>query len=548
MIKPKRNSKSVKAFLNLRVLTRDGVELATHVYMPNSEGPFPVMLVRTPYDALAKGAGVLKWPDRGYAYVVQDVRGRFLSDGDFYPWFNEVDDAEDTLNWLCEQPWCNGAVTMYGGSYPGVTQNGAAMTGHPALKCFTPALIGAEFYHTAYWGGAFRLSWQIAWTLNLPEGTDRVELRNKLPLRDLDVIGGKKVPYWRDELAHPTMDEFWQKRSMSKHFSKIKAPAFIRTGWHDFFICDAFDLFNGLRQEGGSQQVRDHTRILIGPWPHDINRSKVGEIDFGIEAVVSDLEELEFSFMDYFTCGREGYDLNAAPIRLFVMGANKWRDEYEWPLARTVYTEMFLSSGGKANSANGDGVLAKTPSGIEDHFEYDPANPVPTLGGAWDFTNAGSFDQIENESRNDVLVYTSEKLSVDTEVTGSVVIKLFASSSASDTDFTAKLIDLSDDNKAMSVTDGIIRARYRKLDGSEKLLTPGVIYEFSIKCNPTAYLFKKGHQIRLEISSSNFPAFSRNLNTGGEIATESEIVIAKQTIYHSAEYPSKIVLPIIPPR
>lgn len=546
-MKLNRDSKSVKALLNLRLLMRDGVELATHVYMPNSKGPFPVMFVRTPYEAIGKGAEVLKWPERDYAYVVQDVRGRFLSDGDFYPWFNEIDDAEDTLNWLCEQPWCNGSVTMYGGSYPGATQNGAAMTGHPALKCFTPALIGSEFYHTAYFGGAFRLSWQVSWTLKLYEDTDKDELINKLPLLDLDIIGGEEVPYWRDELAHPTWDEFWHKSSMAKHFSKIKAPAFIRTGWHDFFICDAFDLYNGLRKKGGTEQVRDYTRMLIGPWPHDINQSKVGEVDFGLESVVSDLEEQEFAFIDYFTDGREGYDFNVAPIRLFVMGANKWRDEHEWPLARTVYTDMFLSSGGKANSANGDGGLGEASSGIEDHFEYDPVTPVPTLGGAWDFTNIGSFDQVENESRSDVLIYTSDKLTTDTEVTGSVEIKLFASSSARDTDFTAKLIDLTDDNKAMSVTDGIIRARYRRLDGSEKLLIPGEVYEFSIQCNPTSYLFKKGDRIRLEISSSNFPAFSRNLNTGGDIATETEIVIAEQKIYHSAEYPSKIILPIIPP-
>lgn len=543
-MKKNRDSKSVKALLNLRVPMRDGVELATHVYMPDSKGPFPVMLTRTPYEAIGKGAEVLKWPEREYAYVVQDVRGRFLSDGDFYPWFNEIDDAEDTLNWLCEQPWCNGAVTMYGGSYPGATQNGAAMTGHPALKCFTPALIGAEFYHTAYWGGAFRLSWQI-WALNSHEDTNTDELKNKLPLIDLDVIGGEKAPYWRDGLAHPTQDEFWHKCSMAKHFSKIEAPAFIRTGWHDLFVCDAFDLYNGLRKKGGTQQARDHTRILIGPWPHDINQSKVGEVDFGLEAVVSDLEKQELLFMDYFTAGREGYDLHAAPIRLFIMGANKWRDEYEWPLARTVYTDMFLSSGGNANTANGDGVLDKISDGIEDHFEYNPANPVPTLGGAWDFTNIGSFDQVENESRSDVLVYTSKKLTSDTEVTGSVEIKLFASSSTRDTDFTAKLIDLTDDNKAMSVTDGIIRARYRRLDGSEELLTPGEVYEFSIQCNPTSYLFQKGHRIRLEISSSNFPAFSRNLNTGGEIATETKIVIAEQKIYHTADYPSKILLPII---
>jgi len=538
---------TVRASLNLRVAMRDGTELATHVYLPDAAGPFPVLFTRTPYDALGKGAGVLEWPGRGYAYVVQDVRGRFLSGGDWYPWFNEKDDGRDTLDWIASQPWCNGNIAMYGGSYVAATQLAAAMPGHPALKCFTPCLFGTEFYHTAYWGGAFRLSWQTSWTVNVKTAANQDEIRKHLPLIDIDVFaGGKEVQYWRDALAHPRLDQFWQPSSMAAHFSSVQAPAFIRTGWFDHFICDTFDLFNGLRQHGCNETVRNSTRIIVGPWPHNINQRVVGEEDFGPQAVISDLYAQEIASIDHFTAGKSGYDLQAAPIRIFVMGANQWRDEQEWPLARTVWTDVFLSSGGKANTSAGDGRLGTEPGGPADSFDYDPAEPVPTKGGAWDFVNVGPCDQRETELRKDVLVYTSSELEQATEVTGPVEVRLFASSSAVDTDFTVKLVDVRPDGRAMSVTDGICRARYRNSNGPDAFLTPGEVTEFTIRCNPTAYVFKPGHRMRLEIASSNFPAFSRNLNTGNDIATDTVMQTARQRVFHSQEHPSHIILPIIP--
>jgi uncharacterized protein len=535
---------TVKSFINLRVPMRDGTELATHVFLPDSEGPFPVLLVRTPYDA----RGYLKsdeWPGRGYAYVAQDVRGCFLSDGDFYPWFNEMADGEDTLNWIAAQPWCNGNIAMYGGSYVAATQLAASVTGRPALKCFTPCLIGSEYYHTSYWGGAFRLGWQSGWVLKPKEGADRDEIKRHLPLVDADLLAaGRENKYWRDALNHPQYDGFWKPMSMAEHFGKVQTPAFIRTGWFDTFVCDVFDLYNGLRKHGGSEDGRKYTRVIVGPWPHNINQQLVGEEDFGPAAAIEDLYEQEIAFIDQFTRGKPGYDLNAAPIRIFVMGTNKWRDEYEWPLARTVWTDSFLSSGGKANTALGDGALSSAPSGPGDSFNYDPSNPSPTKGGAWDST-CGPCDQRETEKRQDVLVYTANELPNDLEVTGPIVVRLFAASSAVDTDFTAKLVDLRPDGRAMSVTDGIIRARYRNLNGREEFLTPGKVYEFIIECNPTSYAFLKGHRMRLEISSSNFPAFARNLNTGNDTATDAKVNEARQTIFHSKEYPSRIILPVI---
>jgi putative CocE/NonD family hydrolase len=523
---------------------RDGVELATHIYLPEGDGPFPVFLMRTPYDAMSKGRDALEWPGRGYALVTQDVRGRFISDGEFYPWFNEKNDGEDTLEWISNQPWCDGNVAMYGGSYPGATQVAAAVSGHPALKCFTPALIGSAYYHVSYWGGAFRLYWQTSWALAPKEGVDRAEVNKHLPLIDSDVFSSdKEVPYWRGALNHPHLDDFWKPTTHTELFKDVKAPAFIRTGWFDLFVCDVFDMFNGIRNQAASEEARQFTRIIVGPWPHNINQRVVGEEDFGEVALINDLYEQEIAYIGQ--CVKGQYETGVAPIRIFVMGTNQWRDEYEWPLARTNWTELFLSSGGNANTSAGDGTLGSAASGAPDSFDYDPADPVPTNGGAWEFVNIGPRDQSELELRKDVLVYTSDELEDDLEVTGPVEVKLFASSSARDTDFTAKLVDVRPDGKAMSVTDGIIRARYRHQNGTEELLEAGQVYEFTIRCNPTAMVFKKGHKLRLEISSSNFPVFSRNLNTGNDIPTDTEMEVAHQTIYHSAEYPSRIILPVI---
>jgi putative CocE/NonD family hydrolase len=516
---------------------RDGIELSTNIYLPDGPGPFPVLLVRTPYDALSKGSGVLEWPARGFAYVAQDVRGRFQSDGEWYPWFHEINDGEDTLNWLAAQEWCDGHVAMYGGSYPGATQVAAALCGHPALKCVTPCLIGGSAYHTAYWGGALRLQWQLAWTLPRREEPDLETVQRHVPMRDLDQFaGGKEVPYWQDLLRHPVPDAFWQPYNFIHNVAQVRVPMFMRTGWFDLFVGDALDSFSALKNKGGSEAARRFSRLIVGPWPHNINQQIVGEEDFGESAVITDLYEQEVAYLE--SCTRAPYqpEANAAPIRLFVMGVNQWRDEHEWPLTRTAWTKYFLAE---------DGVLGDAPSGGFDEFDYDPENPVPTCGGAWNFGD-GPRDQTAIEARDDVLVYSTEVLSQDTEVTGPIEAHIFASTSARDTDFTVKLVDVRADGRAMSVTDGIVRGRYRDPAHGEELLTPGEVYEFIIHCNPTAYVFLKGHKIRIEISSSNFPAFARNLNSGESIADESVSQIAHQTVHHSSEYPSHLILPVIP--
>lgn len=540
-----------KHFDNIRVKMRDGITLSTNVFLPEQSGPVPVMLIRTPYNASTSTSESAKeWTDHGYAVVYQDVRGRFRSEGEDIPWTAETLDAEDVLNWLVKQPWCNGKVGMYGGSYLGFTQVAASRTGHPALRMTTPTLIGADRYHTSYWGGALRHGRLSRWLLRSPvkaHDSDLEALDGHLPLSTLDTfMCGKEIPYWHDVLAHPAYDDFWKKQALSNDLGKIQAPAFIRTGWFDLFICDAFDLYNGIHQKAGSETARKNTRMIVGPWPHDINKIDFCEADFGAKAQLLDLFKEEVAYAGKFLKDDAKADISAAPIRLFVMGANEWRDEYEWPLARTQWTKFYLASGGKANTGKGDGKLASAASGSADRFNYDPSNPVPTNGGAWCFVNLGLRDQQELEKREDILVYTSEPLKAPTEVTGPITAELYISSSAPDTDFTVKLVDVAPDGKAMGITDGIVRARYRNQVPEGELLKQGEVYRVTIKCPPTSYLFKEGHRIRVDVSSSNFPVFARNLNSGLLPSEEKDPIVARQTIYHTEEYPSHIVLPIIP--
>ncbi len=534
----------IDAQLNVRVKMRDGVELSTFVYIPEGKGPWPVMLCRTPYGAMCKGDGVYEWPDREYVYVGQDCRGRGLSEGDFSAWIQEVNDGEDMMKWLHSQVWCNGHVCMYGGSYPGGTQNGLALSGDNYLSCITPCLCGPECYHTMYNGGALRLRWQLGWLVG--QCSER-----HLPLNAMDMAAtGKVNKFWREALTHPTEDEFWQPSSMLLNLNRIKAPMFMRSGWFDLFIFGMLEQFAGVRKHAGSDAARKYSRLIVGPWPHDINRTNIGDVVYPDHAKILDLYEQEKAYMDYFTAERGDYNPEVAPLKIFVMGVNQWRDEYEWPLARTRWTKCFISSNGKANSCNGDGRLSfqSDPGASDcDKFKYDPMNPVPTCGGAWDFSErAGQHYQDEIEKRQDVLVYTGDVLKENLEITGKVEAHIFASSSAPDTDFTVKLVDCDENGRPLSITDGIIRARYRNNKPEGELLEPGKVYEFIIVCNPTSYTLLAGHRLRIEISSSNFPAFARNLNTAELPDSGVNMAVAEQQIMHCSEYQSYINLPIIP--
>ncbi|MCS7025862.1 MAG: CocE/NonD family hydrolase [Bryobacteraceae bacterium] len=535
----------------LRIPMRDGVLLAAHLFRPTQAQRLPVLLLRTPYGKSRSLPPNLKpFFENGYAIVIQDVRGRYDSQGVFDPLGQEPQDGDDTLRWIAKQPWSNGNIGMLGGSYLGIVQWKAALTGNPHLKCIFPVVSGYDDYFDRFYstGGAMRLGHRLMWlaaNLRAPAYAppNFWVYVTHLPLREADRLAtGQGSELFQTALDHPSYDEFWKSVSTKQQLARINIPVFSVGGWYDTFVQSDLEAFAELRRLG--REV--HT--MIGPWPHNMSAG-FEKFDFGPESRAP-ISKYQMQWFDRHLRGRESPPL--PPLRLFVMGVNKWREEQQWPLARAVPTAFYFHSRKGANSLAGDGRLMRRPPqrSHQDRFTYDPNNPVPTQGGAtccnpkvfpW-----GPQDQTPVENRRDVLVYTSPELDHDLEVTGPIKASLFVSTTARDTDFTAKLVDVYPDGRAINLTDGILRLRYR--DSLEKpvLAEPGKIYPITIDVGVTSNVFRAGHRIRVEISSSNFPRFDRNLNTGGIHGSESTGRIAEQTLYLGPSHPSHILLPLIP--
>ncbi|HWQ52727.1 MAG TPA: CocE/NonD family hydrolase [Bryobacteraceae bacterium] len=530
---------------------RDGVHLSTNVFRPRRPARVPTILIRTPYrkgDAISSN-----WQafiDHGYAVVVQDVRGRFESEGVFRPLDQEGPDGYDTIEWIARQPWSDGKVGMTGGSYLGIVQWKAALTGNPHLKAIFPWVSGNDDYFDRFYspGGAVKLGQRLVWMAeNLRIPGYRPDFNRyiwHLPLRTSDrAATGDTSPMFHDAISHPAYDDFWRRISTRASITRVKAAVFSVGGWYDNFVRGDLESMAVLRRISGVH------RILIGPWAHDM-RYRFEGVDFGPGSTVP-LRTLQLMWFDQWLKGKDTAVLSEAPVRVFVMGANRWREDHQWPPADARMTPWYLQSHGRANTLSGDGILGAHPTRQRppDRFVYDPQKPVPTRGGAvccnprllpW-----GPLDQRPVESRRDVLVYTSQPLPRDMEVTGPVQAVLWVSTSAPDTDFTAKLVDVFPDGQARILTDGILRLRYR--DSLERPLraTPGEIYRIAIDAGVTSNLFRKGHRMRLEVSSSNFPRFDRNLNTGGSIPDETRSRKAEQIVYHDPAHPSHVLLPVI---
>ena len=555
------------------VRMRDGVILRADVFRPVTDGRFPVLLQRTPYNKAnynANGAPfAIRAASRGYAVVLQDVRGRFASDGEWYPFRHEVEDGYDTVEWAAAQPWSNGKVGMFGWSYLGVTQFSAAMAQPPHLVCLFPVVAACDYHEEWTWrAGAFQQFFNQSWAgfRLAPDTMDRRVKKSanamnwvrKLPLADYPFFETGSVrdlaPYYFDWLAHPDYDDYWRQWAVSERFGSIQVPAWHVGGWYDIFLNGTLRNYAGIKANGGSEAARRGQRLTIGPWYHDaasFRDGMAGEADFGPPAR-SNEEDQMLRWFDYMLKGLANGVAEEKPVRIFVMGENVWREEDDWPLARACETRFHLHSNGGANSLRGDGVLSEAPPGAEppDTFAYDPADPVPTRGGGnccdHDHLAPGVYDQRPAELRQDVLVYSTVPLAEDTEVTGPVHAELFVSSSVVDTDFTAKLVDVFPDGFARNVADGILRLRYRASRLRAELMRPGQIYRISVDLWATANVFLKGHRIRLEISSSNFPRYDRNLNTGEDIGSATRAVPANQTVYHDQDRPSALILPIVP--
>ena len=572
----------VRVERNVAVPMRDGAVLRADVFRPEPEGRYPVLLTRTPYDkSLANLSYGWLQPIRpaseGYVVVVQDVRGRFASEGTFRPFHQELDDGFDTVEWVARQPWSNGRVGMYGISYLGATQWLAAAAQPPNLQAIFPGLTGSDFYDGwTYQGGAFELGFNLTWTallLAMPEMArlklppeqvqsltaglggvvfDHWPALRHLPLRDLPAFAHEAVaPYYKEWLDHPLRDAYWEPVTIESAHPRIHTPAYNLGGWFDLFIRGTLRNFSGMRQAGATDLARTGQKLIVGPWYHGATlTASAGQTVFGVAAQVL-LEELHMRWFDRWLKDIENGIDTEPPVQAFTMGTNTWSTFADWPPPEARLTPWYLHSNGAAATARGDGALSPEPPAAErpDTFVYDPLNPCPTVGGPlFPFpldVPPGQFDQARVEERPDVLCYTSAPLQRDLEVAGPLEVRLWASSLSPDTDFTAKLVDVFPDGTALNLADGIARARYHRGYESVNLLQPGVPVELAIDLSGTANVFRAGHRIRLEVSSSNFPRFDRNLNTGRLAATDADPQVAVNTVFHDATRPSHVVLPVI---
>jgi uncharacterized protein len=370
------------------------------------------------------------------------------------------------------------------------------------------------------------------------------------PLRPKDP---RVAPYFFDWLKHPNNDAYWRRWSIRGRYKDITVPSLNFDGWYDIFINGALHNFNGMRTQGGSRAAREGTRLVVGPWLHIPWSQTVGQINFGPGAA-NPIDALQLRWFDHWLKGIHNGMSKTPKVKIFVMGTNKWRTADKWPLPGTHYRNYYLHSRGKANSVKGNGWLSTTPArrarrrqAATDRYAYNPARPVPSIGGRFQASvPGGPYDQRPLLRRRDVLVFTTPRLRHNLNVIGPITVTLYASSSARDTDWTAKLDDVYRDGRSMLIEYGIQRARYRKSETHPTLIHPGRIYKYTIHVWPTANAFKAGHRIRLEISSSNFPMYDRNLNTGHPFASDTTLKIARQTIYHDAAHPSRVRLPIAP--
>ena len=578
-------SQALKMETNVAVPMRDGTILYADIYRPEESGPFPVLLQRTPYDKTMPLSlsmlDPLKAARHGYVVVIQDTRGRYTSGGEFYPFRDDLHDGYDTVEWAASQPWSSGKVGMYGNSYVGATQWQAAKACPPHLAAIAPRVTASNYHEGwAYQGGAFELGFNVSWTLgnltlaNFPSLAARKQLPQSrrvqlaqavdamdsvfrfLPLQALPHLQDGLADYFYDWLSHPDYDDYWKHLSIEESHARITVPALNIGGWYDIFLGGTLRNYLGMREQGATQEARQGQKLLLGPWQHGASRGPgiAGDHYFGLgsDPLAIDLDGVLLRWFDYWLKGAHNGIMDEPPVRIFVMGDNVWRDEPAWPLARARFVNYYFHSQGKANATSGHGVLSPQPPGDEppDVFLYNPADPVPTRGGplcchAY-FMAGGAYDQQEIERRQDVLVYSTPPLERDVEVTGPITVTLWAATSAPDTDFTAKLVDVCEHGCARNLTDGIRRARYRDSRSTPSLVEPGRAYGYTIDLWATSNVFKAGHRIRLYFSSSNFPRFNRNLNTGEPILGATRMEKARQTIYHDAGHPSAIILPVIP--
>ena len=544
----------VRVETNVRVPMRDGVRLATDLYFPEGAGDkVPAIMIRTPYNRKARTDAPRMFAGQGYVVAVQDVRGKFDSEGRFTVSANDTNDGSDMLDWIAAQAWSTGKIGTYGCSYLGEDQIELSKLRNPHHTAMIPQAAGGAYrFADLLEGGAVGLSEAAPWFLkwgskvdSAPETpkVDLAQMFRTLPLVEMVKKAGATDTDFEDFVSHEPADPWWDRFGYVDKRHHFNTPALQICSWYDSVVNEAFLLAKLMRENGENARARANQFVVIAPTTHcafdsATEHTVVGKRELGDAQF--DYYNLYLRWYDYWLKGVDNGMTTAPKVQIYVMGANKWRSENEWPLARTRFTKYYLHSDGHANSLGGDGVLsAEAPRDeASDQFRYDPKDPVPTVG-------EGAQDQSEVERRTDVLVYSTPPLKAGVELTGTMELVLFVGSSARDTDFTAKLVDVYPNGTAFNLQDGVLRVRYREGFNKKVWMKPGEVYPLKIDLHATSNYFPAGHRIRLEVSSSNFPRFDRNLNTGGNNYDESEGSIATNVVCHSRDRLSYIVLPVI---
>lgn len=564
-----------RLMINIPVPMRDGVNLSADIWLPASsqgDGPWPTLLLRTIYDNQEPRymGWTRKFIERGYAVVVQDCRGRGDSGGEWDPYVCELNDGYDTHEWVGQQSWCDGNVGTFGLSYPGFTQTLPASLRSKYLKAVAPIASQQDNYGHHRVNGVIHHSVSLTFLNMLGHSMqseslkhyDQQEFFKTLPIDTAMEVVTRTHPYYKGVIDHEQYDDWWDSYSLRNKYSEMAVPSLFITGWFDSLSHENFKLFNGWTTQARTEDARKKTKLIVGPWSHQVSpwgREPMGENGeyqdrtFGRQGLW-DIVDMHTHWYDQRLKGIDTGIDDEPPIKLFVMGQNEWRYENEWPLARTEWTKYYLH--GTGDSAGTGGWLSTDLAAIDetaDRFTYDPADPVPSWGAQYQSLDlCGPRDRTAIEQRADVLTFTSAVLTQAVEVTGPVTATIWASSDTLDTDFTAALVDVEpaaedgEEGRPIILCEGIVRARFRNGTDNPEMMAPGEIYEFDIDMWDTSNLFEEGHRIRVEISSSNFPRYNRNLNSGNPIATDTEITVANQQVYHDSLHPSHITLPVIP--
>ncbi len=510
-----------------KIAMRDGTLLATDLYLPQGDGPFPVILTRTPYGRVKRGKDAGSFVNNGYVFIIQDMRGRFDSQGENLPFhgcgWSEHQDGIDTLAWIKQQPWCDGRIATIGGSAGGITQNLLAGAAPDDLKAQYISVAAASMYSDGtYIGSAFRKADIENWTTG-----------NKFDPKALELMR-----------AHPSYDDYWARFETATRHAQMKVPAVHVGGWFDMFAQGTLDEFVG-RQHRGAPGAKGAQKLVMGPWTHAIGKMPAGELTFPNATRVP----VEYDPLRWFAHYLKGADNGAEKepaVAYYVMGdtatpgapGNEWRFANDWPIPAKE-TAVYLTGDRRLS-------LEKPSADVApQEYTFDPANPCPTLGGHNLTIDRGSMDQRKIEGRDDVLVFTSSVVDKPVEVTGRIFAKIFISSSAADTDLSVRLCDVYPDGRSMLIAEGIQRLRYRRSREKPEPLTPGQVEEVSVDCWSTSQIFNTGHRVRVTITSSNFPRFDVNPGTAQPWSEAGEKVKQTNRIHCDAEHPSRLVVPVV---